>query len=143
MKINKKANVLTENIMYLILLAFFVLLIWGFLFNRANSSALWEDFYAKELSRIVDSGQTGDVLRLDVQKATTIAKRNGIDIQEPGNMFFFNAKDKMVCVQLSASGGKCYPYFNDLIVTETSMELGVPHNFLNFKLETKTEEKNE
>ncbi|HVY01250.1 MAG TPA: hypothetical protein VHA12_00610 [Candidatus Nanoarchaeia archaeon] len=140
---NKKANVLTENIMYLILLAFFVLLIWGFLFNRANSSALWEDFYAKELARVVDSSQAGDVLRLEVQKATSIAKRNGIDIQEAGNMFLFDAKNRRICVQLSVSGGKCYPYFNDVIVTQTSMELGVPQNFLNFKIEKRTENENE
>jgi hypothetical protein len=140
---NKKANVLTENIMYLILLAFFILLIWGFLFNRANSGALWEDFYAKELARTVDSGKAGDVLRLDVQKATSIAKRNGINIQNVESMFVFDAKQKRVCVQLSVSGGKCYPYFSELVVTETSIELGVPTNFLNFKLENKTEEKNE
>lgn len=140
---NRKANVLMDNIMYIILLVFFVILIWGFLHNRANSSALWEDFYAKELARIVDSGQAGDSLRLDVQKGTTIAKRNGLNIQEVGSIFVFNAKDKKVCVQLSASGGKCYPYFNDLVVTDVGIEIGVPSNFLNFKLQERTEVKNE
>jgi hypothetical protein len=139
----KASSLLMENIMYLIILIFFVSMIMGFLWTRSNSAALWEDFYAKELARTLNSGEAGDSLRINVHKGTVIAKRSGIDVQEASNMFIFNAKDKKVCVTLSKGGGRCYPYFNNVAVTNVSIELGVPTNFLTFKIEGTGEVENE
>lgn len=135
----KGSSLLMENIMYLIILIFFVSLIMGFLWTRSNSAALWEDFYAKELARVLNSAEAGDSLRLDVHKGTAIAKRNGIDVQEVNNMFLFNAKDKEICVTLSKGGGRCYPYFNNVAATNIAIELGVPTNFLTFKVDGASE----
>lgn len=125
---------LMENVMYILILGAFIAMIALFLWSRSNSAYIWEDFYAKELARIVNSGSNGDSYRLDVHQGTSIAKRNGLNVQEPSNMFIFNAQKKEICVKLSKGEGKCHPYFSELLVTGQKMELGVPTNFLSFEL---------
>jgi hypothetical protein len=133
-------STLMENVMYLIILGVFLAMISLFLWSRANSAYIWEDFYAKELSRIVSAGSSGDVYRLDVQKATTIAKRNGLNIKEASTLFIFNAQKNEVCVKLSNGEGKCHPYLSSLAVTEEKIELAAPTNFLSFELKSKEED---
>lgn len=131
---------LMENVMYILILGVFIAMIALFLWSRSNSAFIWEDFYAKELTRVVNSGSDGDSYRLDVHQATSIAKRNGLNLQEVSKMFVFDAQKREICVKLSNGEGKCHPYFSELLVTGQKMELGVPTNFLSFELRAKEEE---
>ncbi len=130
----KGEGALQDNLRYLLALAIFIAMIFFYLWSKSNDAFLWEDFYAKEISRIISSGHAGDSYILDVHKGTSIALSNGVDIREASTMFIFDVQTKEVCAILSKGNGKCYPYLSDLVVSDVKIELGEPTNFLSFTL---------
>ena len=71
-------DLLQENVIYLLLLAMFVFLVFFAVSGFRNGAATWEDYYTKELTKVIDMSQAGDEIEIDVQKATEIAKKNGV-----------------------------------------------------------------
>jgi len=114
--VNKKArigDIVMDNIIYLILLIIFFIGMLAFVNNKMNGAAVWEDYYAKEIVKVIDSSKPGDDIIIDVHKATEIAKKNKIDNEE---IFSFTNFQNKVCVKLSAGRAGCYSYFNDVNV---------------------------
>lgn len=133
---NKKAtNFLTNEVAYIILLVLAIALTFAVVYKYQNNAGTWQDYYSKEIVRMINSGQAGDEISLDVQKGTEIAKKNGLDLQS-GDLFRFDSAKKEVCVSLSKGKPSCYFYFRDLtIVAEKQpIEFGVPGNVLHFKI---------
>lgn len=113
---NKKA-ILWQNIVYLLILIIFLVGMMAFARSKANGASVWEDYYAKEISKVIDLSQPGDNFVLDVQKATEIAKKNNIANFEM--IFSFDNFKNEVCVQLSLGRASCYNYFNAVNVAIT------------------------
>jgi len=115
---NKKArigDIMMDNVIYLILLIIFFAGMFTFVNSKTGGASFWEDYYAKEITRVVDSSMPGDIIYLDVQKATEIAQGNKITNFE--DMFKFNNLENEVCVKLSRGRASCFNYFNDVSVT--------------------------
>ena len=132
---NKKAqnDEIFEVAIYTILLVIFVVPLSIFVYQNMNGASVWEDFYAKEIARVVNLGEAGDVIKLDVHKATEIGRKNDVPFSE---MFNFRNEKNEICVRLSR-GRTCYDYFNDIDVIDISLDLGVGKdggNVLNFKI---------
>ena len=109
------ADFIWDNFIYIIAL---VILIGGtfLLINHyQNGAAIWEDYYAKEIVRIIDLGCPGDEITLDVHKATEIAKKNRVNFD---NIFILDNVKNEVCVKLSPGKITCYYFFNDVNVEE-------------------------
>lgn len=134
---NKKAdgNVLTEYIIdFLILIVFFVGMM-SFVRDNMNGAEFWSDYYAKEISKIVNLATNGDEFNLDVQRATIIAKKNKVLIQS--DIFEFNNGKNEICVRLSEGRKSCYFYFNNVDVVDNRIDFGVSKsegNLLHFKI---------
>jgi len=111
-KKGKVGDILMDNIIYLVLLIIFFAGMMAFVYTKMNGAAVWEDFYAKEISKTIDTAQVGDVVILDVQKASEIAKSNKVADFE--KIFQFDNAKNEVCVQLSTGGKNCYNYFNNV-----------------------------
>jgi len=115
---NKKAtigDILMDNVIYLILLIIFFVGMMAFVNSKMNGAAVWEDYYAKELVKVIDLSEPGDIVILDVQKATEIAQKNKIANFE--DIFSFNNVNNEVCVRLSLGKASCFYYFNEVSVT--------------------------
>jgi hypothetical protein len=133
---NRKADTgegIYNNLVYFIvgIFVFFVLLV--FVNSQKSGAATWEDYYAKEIVKVIDLAKPGDQIKIDVQKPTTIAKKNKM-----GNLtdiFSFNNQVKDVCVKLKAGRKSCYGYFNEINVSNYSIEFGVPGNILLIKMQ--------
>jgi len=134
-KMDKRGNseTLWNNVIYLILLALVVAGLFVFINNQMNGGAVWEDYYAKEIVKMINLAQPGDKLTIDVQKATKIAKKN--HVESFNDIFLFNEKDKEVCVRLSEERRTCYGYFNDVSIKNNELRLGRPGNSLYFEIE--------
>ena len=66
---NKKANILTENIIFIILNLVFLTILLLFLFSKMQSVAVLEEQYAKQIALIIDSSKPEMDIRLNMEKA--------------------------------------------------------------------------
>ena len=140
---NKKGEVsedwdlLQENIAYIVLVVLFVLGIFLSVNNYRNGAAVWEDFYAKEIAKLVDLSAPGTEITLDVQTATEIAQKSGV--RSFSDIFSFNNEKNEICVKLSASGSTCYSYFNNVkaYTVGEPVRIGIEKNVLYFRVDKK------
>lgn len=137
MKMNNKANInLSLNtIVYLVILVVFVAVFWVFVSMQKDGAARWEDYYVKEIVKVVNSAEIGDEIVLDVHDATVIAKSKGVEF---GNIFGFSDERREVCVKLAVGRQTCFPYFNDVVIVEPRIEYGKGEpavNTLHFRIE--------
>ena len=122
---------LWDNIVYILFILAFTTIMAFYVYAQQDASAVWADYYAKEIVKVVDTSQPGEAITLDVHRATIIAK----DHQIPYNQIFsFDNLHHAVCVQLSRGRATCYGYFTDVLLTEPTIELGVPINVLHFNV---------
>ena len=108
-----------DNIIYLILLIIFFFGMMTFVYSKMNGAAVWEDYYAKEIAKVIDRAEPGAYV-LDVHKATEVAKNNNLaDFNE---IFSFDNLNNEICVKLSRGRASCYNYFGDVSVVRTSAD---------------------
>ncbi len=131
---NKKAafmDILLNNIVYIILSLIVFVSLLAFVRSTSNGAAIWEDFYAKEIVKIIDSAQPGDMITLDVSSATKIAAKNQADF---GKIFSFDNEHNKVCVRLSNGGRGCFNFYNEVDVSNAEIKLLEPVNVLKFSI---------
>ena len=139
MKMNNKAESnLTSNLIFLILLALFIGVMGLFLYAQNSGAAVWEDYYAKEIVKLINMAEPGDEIVLDIQKGTEIAGSENVG--SFSEIIEFKSQINTVCVKLSPGGQTCYEYFNDVDVVNYEIKLGVPINLLSFKVVEKEAE---
>lgn len=129
---NKKADsILESNVSYIVLLMLFLIPAAIFVWNQMNGASIWSDFYAKELTKIINLAEPGDSYIIDAQRATKIAIGNEVKKEE---IFTFDNLKNKVCIKLSREKQSCYNYFNDVDVINYKLETGVPGNILILKI---------
>ena len=129
-KRGKVSQLLMQNILYLILLVVAFAALSGFVGQQGEGAAFYEDFYAKEIARIIDLAEPGDEIVLDVRKATEIARKNGVPFE---GIFMFDNSNKKVVVRLSTRRTN-FNWFNDVSIVEGRIERAIPINVLKFKV---------
>ncbi|MBI5804359.1 hypothetical protein HY450_03885 [Candidatus Pacearchaeota archaeon] len=138
---NKKAGTgetLKDNLIYLILLVIFFIIMFFFVLSKANSASLWSDYYAKELTKVINNAKPNDEVTLNFHKATEIAQKNSVpSISE---IFTFDNSQNKLCVKLSPSRQTCRFYFNNVDITspEIRIDISSEKNLLSFQIKEKT-----
>jgi len=107
----KKANILTENIIFIILNLVFLSILALFLFSKMGAAAVLEEKYAKEIALIIDSAEPVMTVTLDMSDAIEIAIKEGLD---PGKIV--SIEENVVMVVLGEDSGYSYSFFNDVDV---------------------------
>jgi len=105
---NKKAELLTENLMFIMLNLVFFAILAVFIFIKANDPAILEEAYAKKIALVLDAARPGMEISLDMQSAKKIAEKEkytGKIVDIVGNV---------VTVKLRQDGGYSYSFFNDI-----------------------------
>ncbi len=108
--INKKGNILTENIIFIILNLVFLSILIIFLFSKMSTAAIIEEKYAKQIALILDSAEQRMTIHLNMEDAIKIAKKENRDLNN-----IISIQDNVVKVQLREKGGYSYSFFNDLV----------------------------
>jgi hypothetical protein len=106
---NKKGNILTENLIFIILNIAFIAIILLFIFSQMESAAVLEERYAKQIALMVDEAKPGMVITLDMGKAIRKAESEKWPTDS-----IVSIKDNVVRVQLREKGGYSYSFFNDV-----------------------------
>jgi hypothetical protein len=104
---NKKAELLTENIIFIILNLVFFSILATFILIKTNDSSLLEEAYAKKIALILDSAEPGMNVTLNMDDA--IKKK---DEKYTGKIV--EIQENLVTVRLSQKGGYSYSFFNDV-----------------------------
>jgi hypothetical protein len=134
-RMNRKggiAEVLQDNLSYLIILVVFVILMFVFVNHQKQGSAIWGEMYLSKIVSTIDYARPGDSYVIDVHRATEVAKANGI--VDLGQVVSIDADRKRVCVKLSPDGIDCMNYFNDVAITGFKVSIEPPVNTISFNV---------
>ena len=114
MRKSKRGNILTENIIFIILNIIFISILILFLFSKMGDSAVLEEKYAKQIALIIDSAKPGMEIDLEMKDAIKKAKK---DWGEDRIDDIVKIDKNFVAVKLREKGGYTYSFFNDVEVS--------------------------
>ena len=107
-KISKKGEILTENIIFIVLNLIFLTILILFLFSRMGSAAVLEEKYSKQIALVLDSAKPGMVIHINMEDAIKEAKKElGKDKIE--ELVVINKN--IVTVKLQKGVGYSYSFF--------------------------------
>ena len=107
--INKRGEILVENVLFIVLNILFISLLIFFLFKQGSGAILLEQTYSKQIALMIDSAKPTMEIKLNMEKAQKIAEENKVDFGEAVNI-----NGNLVKVKLSQKGGYEYSFFNDV-----------------------------
>ena len=109
--LDKRGNILTQNIIFIILNLIFLSILIVFLFSKMGSAAILEEKYAKQIALILDSAEPGMIISLNMKDAIKIANKENQDLDD-----IISIQENVVKVQLKEKGDYSYSFFNDVDV---------------------------
>lgn len=107
----KKAEVLIQNVIFIVLNLIFISMLMMFLWQQSGSEALVEETYSKKIALTVNSAKQVMEIKINMQDALEASKENGFDFSK-----VVNIEGNTVSVKLSEKGGHEYNFFNDVSV---------------------------
>src|SRR3989344_8693837 len=94
-KMNKKGDTNTwVSFSFLIISVVFIIAFVIFIRRQMNGAAVWEDYYAKEIVKVINLAKPGDVIELNVHQGTVSAKKNNVNTY--GDLFRIDNTHKEV-----------------------------------------------
>jgi len=105
---NKKGNILTENIIFIILNLVFISILFLFLYQQGQGAIILEESYSKQIALLLDNAKPGMIIKLNLDKGIELAEKNKLDTDK-----IVAISDNTVNVQLSEKGGYNYHFFTD------------------------------
>ena len=105
---NKKGNILTENIVFILLTLIFFAILITFIFSRSGGSAILEEELAKQTALIIDSAKPGMIIKINVEEALKKAS------EEKYEKNIISIQGNTVTVKLREKGGYSYSFFNNV-----------------------------
>ena len=113
-KRGKKGNILTENIIFIVLNLAFITIFLLFLFSKTSGTAVLEEKYAKQIALMIDAAEPGMIIHLNMEDTIEKAVENKIN---PSNSVSITGN--VVTIKLSEKGSNpksSYSFFNDVEV---------------------------
>ena len=109
-KKGKKGNILTENIIFIVLNLVFITILLLFLFSKAGGTAVLEEKYAKQIALLIDASEPIMTIDLNMEDALEAAEKENFPL---GQVVEIN--NNIVTVRLKEeSKGYSYSFFNDV-----------------------------
>lgn len=112
-KRGKAGNILTENVIFIILNLVFVSIIILFIFLRMNDSAILEEVYAKQIALMADSAKPRMIFSLNMEEGIEKAKN---ELGENNLNDIVKINGNLVTVSLRKGKSYSYSFFNNVHV---------------------------
>ena len=113
MMVGKRGNILTENIIFIILNLVFLTILVLFVFSKAGGAAVLEEKYAKQIALTIDAAKPLMIITLNMEDTFSEMEKNW-DLKDA---VVIDNENNLVTVKLGEKGGYSYSYFNDVDVT--------------------------
>ena len=114
----KKGQVLTENVVFIVLNLIFLTILILFVFSKSGSEAVLEEKYSKQIALMIDSAKPGMVIVLNMEDAVDAAEENNWDLNN-----IISITDNKVQVKLREKGDNFYYFFNNIEATVPEISL--------------------
>ncbi len=108
----KNGDILTGDVIFLVLNLVFLAILILFVVSKTDSSAVLEEKYAKQIALIIDSAKPGMTILLNMEDAIKKAKEENQNID---NIVRINGN--LVIVKIKEKGDSSYSFFNDVNVS--------------------------
>ena len=120
-------SIMMDTIMHIVVFILFFLVMFWFVNSYSNGAAFWEDFYAKEIVRVINGAEPGMEFKIDVTPLAVAAFKLNKPIKD--TIYIDNVNNKVV-VSSRISTGTSFGFFNDVDVVDWSVEgpSGKPEN---------------
>lgn len=106
----KRGNLLTENLIFIILNLVFISIMLLFLFSKLSGTAILEEQYSKEIALVIDSAELDlTLIELNFQDIVKEAEKNGISKDQ-----IISFQKNLVTVKLHEGKGYSYSFFNNI-----------------------------
>jgi len=105
---SKKGNILTENVIFIVLNLVFLTILILFLFSKMGDVGTLEEKTAKQIALIIDSAKPGMEISLSIKDAVEKANKENWG----GKIVFIEGN--IITVQLKEGRGYSYSFFNDV-----------------------------
>jgi hypothetical protein len=109
-RINKRADMLVENVVFILLVLAFFGVMFIFVWRAGSNVTIQEQVYAKEIALIIDKARPGTEIELDINNLYEIAKKQNFD---KGQVVKISSESNVVRVTLTYGGGYEYSFFSD------------------------------
>ena len=106
---NRRGNILTENIIFIVLNLVFIAILMLFLFSKAGNAAVLEEKYAKEIALAIDAAEPAMTIHLNMEDA--IEEAENLNLNQ-----IVTIENNIINVKLREKGGYSYSFFNDVKV---------------------------
>lgn len=113
--IGKRGNLLTGEVIFLVLNIVFISILIIFVLSKTNSSAFLEEQYAKEIALMIDSAKPGMILHLNMEDAISKAESNSIAAAD-----IVKITGNVVTIKLKEKGQYSYSFFNNVSVEKSN-----------------------
>lgn len=105
----KRGNIMTENIIFIVLNLVFLTILLVFLFSKTGDAAVLEEKYAKQIALAIDAAEPVMTINLKMQDAINEAEKNNFPVND-----IVTITGNIVTVKLREKGGYSYSFFNDV-----------------------------
>jgi urate oxidase len=112
-KNGKKGQILTENIIFIVLNLIFLSILVLFVYSKSGGEAVLEEKYAKQIALVIDSAKPSMKIHLNMEDAYKKAESNGFDNR---SVVSVDSQNNIVNVKLRNGNGYSYNFFNDVDV---------------------------
>lgn len=116
----EEGDILKSNVIYLILLVLFTIGMGVYVYAQMQGTAIWEEFYIKEIVKIINFGERNDSVCLNIHKLTALAKDNDVSLNDIINID--NVK-KRICIKTTPSHTTCLRFFNEVNIINYDIKL--------------------
>ena len=104
--INNRGDILTENVIFIVLTLIFFTILIIFIFSRTGGAAIKEEELAKQTALIIDSAKPGMIIKMNVEEYLEIAKKENYDKD------IITTQGNLVTAKFRENGGYSYSFFN-------------------------------
>jgi len=116
---NKKAEILHENVIFIILTVVFFSIMLVFIYLQASSVHLAEEETAKQIALLIDASRPGTEIEINLEDLFLEAEKDGINKE---NVVEINEIKNLVTVRASEDSFYEYSYFNEVYVLDSVSE---------------------
>lgn len=115
----KKGNILTENVIFIILTLVFLVILMLFLTSKSKDVSVLEEKYAKQIALILDLAKPGMEIHVNLNDALNLAKR---ELGENSIDNIVSLDNNLVTVKLSKDSGYSYSFFNNINIEKPYLD---------------------
>ena len=106
-----KGQILTENVIFIVLNIIFLAILMLFVYSKSGGEAILEEKYAKQIALIIDSAKPGMEIYLNMEDAFEKANSNGWKLEN-----VVSIQGNSVTVKLRDGKGYPYDFFNNVVL---------------------------